>query len=111
MMPELCADNLGTMSTQEEVGLCIGKRIGGLTRRQILPVWQYFRKSTLHLSQLYFLSSYTLKVYLLNNSSRATRYQVHFVVCLSCFSIQGLHKFSVLHVRGVWLLGCASKVA
>ena len=68
-------------------------------------------KSTLHLSQLYFLSSYTLKVYLLNNSSHATRYQVHFVVCLSCFSIQGLHKFSVLHVRGVWLLGCASKVA
>ena len=44
MMPELCANNLGTMSTQEEVGLCIGKRIGGVTRRQILPVWQYFRK-------------------------------------------------------------------
>ena len=28
MMPELCADNWGTMSTQVQVGLCIWKRIG-----------------------------------------------------------------------------------
>ena len=39
VMPELCADNWGTVSTQEEVGLCIGKRIGDVTRRQILPAW------------------------------------------------------------------------
>ena len=28
MVPELCADNWGTMSTQVEVSSCIGKRTG-----------------------------------------------------------------------------------
>ena len=32
MMPELCADNWGTMSTQVEVSSYIGKRIDDVTR-------------------------------------------------------------------------------
>ena len=43
MMPELCADNWGTVSTQVKVGSCIGKRIGDVTRRQVLLVWQFSR--------------------------------------------------------------------
>ena len=39
MMPELCADNWGTVSTQVEVGSYIGKRTSDVTRSQILPVW------------------------------------------------------------------------
>ena len=38
MMPELCADNWGTVSTQMEVGSYIGKRNGDVTRSQICMV-------------------------------------------------------------------------
>ena len=38
MMPELCADNWGTVSTQVEVSSFIGKRIGDVTRSQICMV-------------------------------------------------------------------------
>ena len=35
-----CADNWGTVSTQEEVSSVIRKRIAYVTRSQMLPVWQ-----------------------------------------------------------------------
>ena len=43
MMPELCADNWDTMSTQVEVCKLysfIRKRIGEVTRSQMLSAWQ-----------------------------------------------------------------------
>ena len=36
-LPKSCADNWGT---QEEVSSVIRKKIGNVTKRQMLPVWQ-----------------------------------------------------------------------
>ena len=58
MMAELCAGNWGTMSIMVEVSSYIGKRIGDVTMGVRSSLYGN-GQSTLHLSQLYFLSLYT----------------------------------------------------